>query len=675
MLGDEVVEAGESSRAHDLPGDAVRAEARHWRDLAEQRDAAIHSLTRRPLVRLAVGLDRRVGPLQRRIGSWRTLLRALRGRALLVATSVAARSTRQRRADALKQQIAGLTGPSGCPSVSVVTFAEWGGAQRRAGTDGLHEVIVVGTNGSPAGPGAHIVVASEGLERVAALERGAAAATGDVLCFAPNLLEPLTSGWLASLGSALGAGVVAATPTLVHPDRRGWHTTEHDQRVRSEGFELAVDGSGAPVVLARRAGLGVDGGRAPVEVDVAPLSGLVVDRSAYLAAGGLQVFGGDDDAAAADLCMRLRSLGGRIVHVPAAVVLDHRPVVSRGSLLQPIDANGVGWRSFVDRHGPAAVRLGCNDPGPPARRWVVTTAVPSARLAPRWGDWHLAEALARSLRALGQDVVVQTYDQADSLVARSRDLHLVLHGLGAVRRTAGQHHIVWVVSHPETLDVAECDAADLVVVASPRFAEHLRAQSGTPIEVLLQATDPERFRPRPPTPEHRHPVTIVAKTREVLRPVVADALAAGLRPAIYGSGWKHLVDPSLVVADHVDNDELAVVYSSAGVVLNDHWDTMAGWGFVSNRIFDVLACGTPVISDEVAEIRELFGDAVPTYRTSDELGELVRKALDDPRAARRRAQVGRAMVLEHHTFHHRARQLLDLVEQHGLGDPGTVTPA
>ena len=45
-------------------------------------------------------------------------------------------------------------------------------------------------------------------------------------------------------------------------------------------------------------------------------------------------------------------------------------------------------------------------------------------------------------------------------------------------------------------------------------------------------------------------------------------------------------------------------------MLNDHWDTMRAWGFVSNRIFDVLACGTPVISDHLPEIEELFDGAV-----------------------------------------------------------------
>src|SRR5262249_10142955 len=151
---------------------------------------------------------------------------------------------------------------------------------------------------------------------------------------------------------------------------------------------------------------------------------------------------------------------------------------------------------------------------------------------------------------------------------------------------------------------------------------------------------------------------VVAKARDVLRRAVGDALAAGLRPAIYGSGWEGLVDPALVVADYVPNATLPVVYSSIGVLLADHWDAMRAWGIVSNRIFDALACGTPVISDFLPEVRELFGDSVPMYQDSAELCSLVEAALADPDAAKRRAGEARACVRTDHSFDQRARQFL-----------------
>jgi hypothetical protein len=298
---------------------------------------------------------------------------------------------------------------------------------------------------------------------------------------------------------------------------------------------------------------------------------------------------------------------------------------------------------------------------------AITVAAPSAKVAHRWGDWHLANDLARAIGGRGHRVTVHTADHARAGAANGADVHLVVRGMTPVTRTDQGVHVLWVVSHPESLSDEECDDADLVLVASERFALDLRARTSTPVEVLLQATDHRRFRPLPPNAEHSHDVTVVAKTRTVMRPSVADALAAGLRPAIYGSGWPEFVDPELVVADHVPNEHLPVVYSSAGVLLNDHWDTMRASGFVSNRLFDALACGTPVISDALPEIETLFGDAVPTYDEPSTLRSRVDAALADPIGARARAWRGRRAVLDRHTFEHRAGELLDALARHGLG--------
>ncbi len=362
---------------------------------------------------------------------------------------------------------------------------------------------------------------------------------------------------------------------------------------------------------------------------------------------------------------QLRARGGRVVAVPSAVVVDNRPVRTRRSLDEPVPSDTMAWRGYVDAHGPALLRAASPLPAG-ALRIAITVAAPNGKVAPRWGDWHLAEAFARSLGKLGHVVRVQTFDHSDDLAGRASDVHVVVRGLRSVRRSPGQAHVLWVISHPEHVSERECDDADLVLVASARFADELRTRTRTPVEVMLQATDIERFSPRAPDPRHTHDVAVVAKSRDVFRPAVQAAVESGLRPAIYGSGWEQFVDADLLVADYVANDELPIVYSSVGVLLSDHWETMNAWGFVSNRLFDALACETTVISEDQPEVDELFEGTVLTFRNASDLRALVDAALADRPAARARAAHGRGLVVQRHSFDHRAAQFVDALHRHGL---------
>jgi glycosyltransferase involved in cell wall biosynthesis len=628
---------------------AERAAVEHWRRVAHQREAEHAALSGRLAVRVLLAVERHAGPLAADARSVGTRVRHGIER---VALSAGALRRQGRRHDP-----SSLAGSARDPGLSTRLDLA---------------VVVVGTE--PTQAVSHLAEVSVEVVPDASAARAALAR----LCTtsAPNLVgvvaattEPVAPRWLDHLASVIGRTAVhgrsdasdgpvavAAVPLVVHPHRPLRHATPHDGLVRAAGVDLVLDSEGVPRAEARGAGSEPrpDGGT--VDVDAGAAAAVVVDRGAYEAAGGLAAVD-DLDAAVIELCARLRSLGGRVVMVPAAVVADRRPVRTRRELGLAVDPDGPGWRAAVARSGPVIRRVADRRERPPLRM-ALTVAAPSAKVAAQWGDWHLAQGLAAGLRRHGAEVLVQPADRADGLAGRSCDVHVVLRGLGAVTPSPGQRQVLWIISHPEAVLDAELDRADLVLVASPRFADHLRRRTGTPVEVLLQATDHRRFTPRPVDPRHRHDVVVVAKTRDVMRPAVADAVAAGLQPRIYGGGWDGLVAPELVVTDHVDNEDLPVVYSSAWVVLNDHWATMRTWGFVSNRLFDVLACGTPVISDPVEGVDELFDGAVLQYRSTEELRALVDEVLADPALARKRAARGRDAVLARHTFDHRAGELL-----------------
>ena len=104
--------------------------------------------------------------------------------------------------------------------------------------------------------------------------------------------------------------------------------------------------------------------------------------------------------------------------------------------------------------------------------------------------------------------------------------------------------------------------------------------------------------------------------------------------AVYGRGWTpELIDPRFVKAEGIPNEDLRCYYSSAAIVLNDHWDDMRAEGFLSNRLYDALACGAFVISDDVEGIEAEFDGAIAVYRQREELEPLIAASLADPASA------------------------------------------
>ena len=111
-------------------------------------------------------------------------------------------------------------------------------------------------------------------------------------------------------------------------------------------------------------------------------------------------------------------------------------------------------------------------------------------------------------------------------------------------------------------------------------------------------------------------------------------------------------------ADRIANADLPTAYASAGVVLNDHWADMAAQGFVSNRVFDVLAVGGRLVTDDVVGLSEAIGVDLPVWRTAADLARLATPPYARLPDADARARLAEQVVAEH-SFDARAATLLD----------------
>jgi GT2 family glycosyltransferase/glycosyltransferase involved in cell wall biosynthesis len=326
----------------------------------------------------------------------------------------------------------------------------------------------------------------------------------------------------------------------------------------------------------------------------------------------------------------------------------------------------------ADPHRPraAAIRHALID-WASAPRYGLRIGTPSWKVIDHWGDYHFARGLQRSLERAGHPTRIHFLPDWESPAAARDDVAVHLFGLKEAPTHRGQVNILWQISHPDLATPEIYERYDHAFVASDRFAARMAERVTVPVTPLHQATDPERFRPEAGGPHHE--LLFVASSRKVRRRIVDDLAGTTHDLAIYGRDWTpQLVEQRFVKGEVIQNTELARYYSAADIVLNDHWDDMRIEGFISNRLYDALACGAFVISDSVDGIEAEFDGAVPTYGSRAELEPLIARYLEDPDERHRLAACGRAIVLERHTFDLRAQALCDVAEPLATARPAGI---
>lgn len=246
---------------------------------------------------------------------------------------------------------------------------------------------------------------------------------------------------------------------------------------------------------------------------------------------------------------------------------------------------------------------------------VIKNPAPLGQNQEKWGDFHFGRCLSKYLERLGVKVETHFYQEWDQ--PTKADVVLVLRGKHRYHPQSGNVHILWCMSNPSTITTRECNTYNAVCVASATHAKNLRKTVSVPIYTLLQCTDPEQFEPFNNN-NNRKAFIFVGNSRGVKRSCVDWAIEFGLALQLYGRGWKDWNLQHLVVADYIPNEELPELYGNSRLSLNDHWQDMKGLGYINNRIFDCLAAGLPVLSDDFPELREICGDALLYY--SDQAG-------------------------------------------------------
>ena len=277
-----------------------------------------------------------------------------------------------------------------------------------------------------------------------------------------------------------------------------------------------------------------------------------------------------------------------------------------------------------------------------------------------WGDYHFACALAAELRKLGLTVRVDCREDWNCGLAVADDVNIVLRGLVPFSPPAHQLNIMWLISHPADVPAGELNKYDHVYTASEYHSLKLSEELDVPVETLLQCTDGNRFHYNvvDKTERGRSEALFVGNSRGIFRHAVQWAIEAEQDIDLYGKGWEQFVKDHRFKGHHISNVVLPEFYARSRVVLCDHWKDMSQYGYLSNRAFDVLACGSWLAVDEVVGLEDILPGGYSPFRTKEELRDVLNTKRFGTQAERKKLA---AWVANHHTFRNRAETIATLI--------------
>jgi hypothetical protein len=234
---------------------------------------------------------------------------------------------------------------------------------------------------------------------------------------------------------------------------------------------------------------------------------------------------------------------------------------------------------------------------------TINTSVPNKFSARTWGDYYFACNLARAFERQGLSSRISFLGETVHSFGRILNIDL----LGLPRppesyRLTKALNVAWIISHPDLMLSIDLDAYDHLFVASNQFIEtHLSKYSTS---ALLQCS-PREFWLENISERDRRPIMIGNARGLDSRFILDLAYESHTKIRLVGSGWEN-TKYSQICEPVIPHLKLPSYYGRHTSVLSDHWEDMTRHGFLSNRIFDALACGTPVIGETVQNLPQDF---------------------------------------------------------------------
>ena len=137
-------------------------------------------------------------------------------------------------------------------------------------------------------------------------------------------------------------------------------------------------------------------------------------------------------------------------------------------------------------------------------------------------------------------------------------------------------------------------------------------------------------------------------------------IAKSYKLRLHGSDWDKVDSLKDYWQGPLPREELGNAYASARIVLASTIESQTTYGMINNRIFEGLSSGSVVLSHYSDELYNLFGDVILLSKDDNDISTMIEDILSNPIKQQELGKKSKDMILQRHTWDHRAIQILDL---------------
>lgn len=319
---------------------------------------------------------------------------------------------------------------------------------------------------------------------------------------------------------------------------------------------------------------------------------------------------------------------------------------------------------FLER--PKALKLKSVMKGWNGEDPIILIKSPHPADSSQWGDLFLANDLKEAFGKEGKFAVVLAKEYWNNKeLNKIACASITLRGRKVPEKIfKNQISILYMISHPDEIEMEDLNRYTCVACASKCYTKKLEQRKVRAFYVP-QFTSQTRFKSSLKSKDYHHKLLYVGSTRGIFREGVKFSIERNLPISVYGRGWNTYLSKERIQGNFINNEDLSRYYDNADIVLNDHWADMKKNGFISNRVFDVTACNSFLISDYNSEIKRIYGDAIPMYKNIDDFEKLVRYYLENPQERKDKAKQAHKITLKHFTADKIAEEFIKLIKRQG----------